>query len=81
MLTLSCLRDIFTVLRVTPLSEPARNNLSRPVEVTLYFMSPGVLNAAQQLVDANLTQGFGIHFFHDDGAIQAVLAIAGRQVA
>lgn len=39
------------------------------------------LDAAQQFVDADFTQGFGIHFFHNDRAVQAVFTIAGRQVA
>src|SRR3989338_4271558 len=39
------------------------------------------LDASQQLVDAHLRQGFGIHFLHDHRAVQTVAAVCGRQVA
>ena len=37
--------------------------------------------SAQQVVDAGLGAGLGVDLLHDDGAIQAVLAVGGRQVA
>src|SRR5579885_2089318 len=40
-----------------------------------------VSDAAQEFVDADLGAGPGVHLFDDDGAVEAVTAVLGRQVA
>src|SRR5512135_2569644 len=62
---------------MTEVSGGAPSKRSSPQMPHIFYGS----NSAQQFVDADLAEGLGIHFLDDHGAVQAVFAVGGGQVA